>query len=120
MIPIDALGIEIGDKVRVRLRIESKRNLEFVHVKDMRASGFEPINVISRYKYQDGLGYYESTKDASTNFFMDRVDKGVYVFEFDLRATVSGEFTNGICTLQCQYAPEFSTHSKGKRLSIKN
>ena len=120
MAPIDASGIEIGDKIRVRLRIESKRNLEFVHVKDMRASGFEPINIISRYKYQDGLGYYESTKDASTNFFMDRVNKGVYVFEYDLRATVSGEFSNGICTLQCQYAPEFSTHSKGKRLSIKN
>ena len=120
MLPIDASGIEIGDKIRVRLRIKSKRNVEFVHVKDMRASGFEPINVISRYKYQDGLGYYESTKDASTNFFMDRVKKGVYVFEYNLRATVSGEFSNGVCTLQCQYAPEFSTHSKGKRLSIQD
>lgn len=118
--PINASGIEIGDKVRVRLRIETKRYLEFVHVKDMRASGFEPINVISRYKYQDGLGYYESTKDASTNFFMDRVKKGVYVFEYDLRATVEGDFSNGICSLQCQYAPEFSTQSKGKRLNIKN
>jgi uncharacterized protein YfaS (alpha-2-macroglobulin family) len=86
----------------------------------MRASGFEPTNVISRYKYQDGIGYYESTKDASTNFFMDRVNKGVYVFEYDLRATVSGEFSNGVCTLQCQYAPEFSTHSEGKRLSIQD
>ena len=120
MIPIDALRIEIGDKIRVRLRIKSKRNLEFVHVKDMRASGFEPTNVISIYKYQDGLGYYESTKDASTNFFMDRLNKGVYVFEYDLRATVSGEFSNGVCTLQCQYAPEFSTHSEGKRLSIQD
>ena len=120
IIPVDTSGIEIGDKIRIRLRIESKRNLEFIHVKDMRASGFEPINVISRYKYQDGLGYYESTKDASTNFFMDRVNKGVYIFEYDLKATVSGDFSNGICTLQCQYAPEFSTHSKGKRLSIKN
>lgn len=120
MIPVDASGISIGDKIRVRLRIESKRNLEFIHIKDMRASGFEPINVISRYKHQDGLGNYESTKDASTNFFMDQLNKGIYVFEYDLRATVSGEFSNGICTLQCQYAPEFTTHSKGKRLSIKN
>ena len=120
IIPVDTSGIEIGDKIRVRLRIESKRNLEFVHIKDMRASGFEPINVISRYKYQDGLGYYEITKDASTNFFMDQVNKGMFVFEYDLRATVAGNFSNGICTLQCQYAPEFSTHSKGKRLSIKN
>ena len=120
MIPVDTSGIEVGDKIRIRLHIESKRNLEFVHVKDMRSSGFEPINVISKYKYQDGLGYYESTKDASTNFFMDRVNKGVYVFEYDLRATVSGNFSNGVCTMQCLYAPEFSSHSKGKRLNIKN
>lgn len=119
MLPIDVSGIEIGDKIRIRLRIESKRNLEFVHLKDMRASGFDPINVISSYKYQDGLGYYESTKDASTNFFMDHLSKGVYVFEYDLRATISGKFSNGICTLQCQYAPEFTTHSKGKQVIIK-
>ena len=86
----------------------------------MRASGFKPINVISKYKYQDGLGYYESTKDASTNFFMDQVNKGVYAFEYDLRATVSGDFSNGVCTMQCLYASEFSSHSKGKRLKIKN
>jgi len=120
MIPIETSGIEIGDKIRVRLQIESNRNLEFIHVKDMRTSGFEPITAISRYKYQNGLGYYESTKDASTNFFMEKLNKGVFVFEYDLRATVSGEFSNGICTLQCQYAPEFSTHSRGKKLSIKN
>ena len=118
MAPIDVNAIKIGDKIRVRLRIESKINLEFVHLKDMRASGFEPINVISRYKFQDGIGYYESTKDASTNFFMDRLNKGVYVFEYDLRATVAGEFSNGISTLQCQYAPEFATHSKGRRVVI--
>lgn len=120
IIPTDSSGIEVGDRIRIRLRIESKQNLEFVHVKDMRASGFKPINVISKYKYQDGLGYYESTKDASTNFFMDQVNKGVYAFEYDLRATVSGDFSNGVCTMQCLYASEFSSHSKGKRLKIKN
>ncbi|MBL4708632.1 MAG: hypothetical protein JKY48_09370 [Flavobacteriales bacterium] len=120
MTPIDISGIQIGDKIRIRLSIESKRDLEFVHLKDMRASGFEPINVLSSYKYQDGLGYYESTKDASTNFFMDRLNKGTYVFEYDLRATVSGSYSNGISSLQCQYAPEFNTHSKGKNIKIQD
>lgn len=118
MIPIESTTIKVGDKVRVRLRIESKRNLEFVHLKDTRASGLEPVNVLSGYRYQDGLGYYESTRDASTNFFMDNLPKGVYIFEYDLRASVSGSFSNGLARLQCQYAPEFTTHSDGKKVNI--
>ena len=92
--------------------------MEFVHMKDMRASGLEPINVLSSYKYQDGLGYYESTKDASTNFFFDYLQKGVYVFEYDLRVNNAGNFSNGITTIQSMYAPEFSSHSEGVRLKI--
>jgi len=111
--------IEVGDLVTVRVKIKSDRTMQFVHLKDMRASGFEPVNVISQYKYQDGLFYYESTRDASTNFFMDDMAKGTYVFEYDLRANNSGEFSNGITTLQNMYAPELSTHSEGIRVEIK-
>lgn len=118
LIPISSEAIELGDKIVMRLRLESDRDLEFVHLKDMRASGFEPINVLSGYRYQDGLGYYESTKDASSNFYMDYLNKGVYVFEYAVRATVAGEFSNGISTIQCQYAPEFSSHSKGQLVKI--
>lgn len=110
--------IKIGDLVKVRLEIQTDRAMEFVHIKDMRASGFEPVNVISQYKWQDSLGYYESTRDAATNFFIDYLPKGVYVFEYDLRANNAGDFSNGITQLQNMYAPEFSAHSKGKKLSI--
>ncbi|MEZ5024024.1 MAG: hypothetical protein R2728_12345 [Chitinophagales bacterium] len=79
--------------------------MEFVHMKDMRASGLEPINVLSQYKYQDGLGYYESTKDAATHFFFDYLPKGVYVFEYPLRVAHKGDFSNGITTIQSMYAP---------------
>lgn len=119
IVPIDASAIEIGDKIIVRIRLETDRNLEFVHLKDMRASAFEPINTLSSYRYQDGLGYYQSTKDASTNFFIDWLPKGVYVFEYELRASLVGEFSNGISSIQCQYAPEFAAHSQGKRIKIK-
>ena len=81
----DSTKLKVGDLVRVRIELRSDRPMEFVHMKDMRASGLEPINVLSQYKWQDGLGYYESTKDASTNFFFDYLPKGVYVFEYDLR-----------------------------------
>ncbi|WP_299254026.1 alpha-2-macroglobulin family protein [uncultured Lacinutrix sp.] len=110
--------LEVGDLVRVRIELRSDRAMEFVHMKDMRAAGLEPVNVLSKYKYQDGLGYYEATKDASTNFFFDYLPKGVYVFEYDLRVSNAGNMSNGITTIQSMYAPEFSSHSEGVRITV--
>ena len=107
-----------GDKVTARFIIRTDRDLDYVHLKDMRAAGFEPLNVISRTKYQDGLIYYESTKDASENFFIEHLDKGTYVFEYQLIAVHVGDFSNGIATIQCMYAPEFTAHSSGMRFKI--
>ena len=111
-------SLKVGDKVKVRVEVRVDRDMEYVHLKDMRAAGFEPINVISQYKYQDGLGYYESTKDAATNFFMGWLPKGTYVFEYPLRVSHKGNFSNGITTMQCMYAPEFSSHSEGIRVTV--
>jgi uncharacterized protein YfaS (alpha-2-macroglobulin family) len=111
--------LKVGDLVRVRIELRSDRAMEFIHMKDMRAAGLEPVNVLSQYKYQDGLGYYEATKDASTNFFFDYLPKGVYVFEYDLRVNNAGDMSNGITTIQSMYAPEFSSHSEGVRIEIK-
>ncbi|MCB9335515.1 MAG: hypothetical protein H6586_05160 [Flavobacteriales bacterium] len=110
--------LKVGDKVVVRIELRVDRDMEYVHMKDMRASGFEPINVISRYKWQDGLGYYESTKDAATNFFFDYLPKGTYVFEYPLRVSHKGDFSNGITSIQCMYAPEFTSHSEGIRVQV--
>jgi hypothetical protein len=107
-----------GDKVIVRIEIRVDRDMEFVHLKDMRAAGLEPINVLSTHKYQDGLWYYESTRDLATNFFMDRLPKGTYVFEYPLRVNHRGDFSNGITTIQSMYAPEFSSHSEGIRVEV--
>ncbi|WP_275315178.1 MG2 domain-containing protein [Tenacibaculum bernardetii] len=115
----DTTDLKVGDLITVRIELRSDRDMEFIHMKDMRASGVEPINVISQYKWQDGLGYYQATKDAATNFFFDRLPKGVYIFEYDVRVNNSGNFSNGITTIQSMYAPEFSSYSKGKRLVIK-
>jgi len=87
-------------------------------MKDMRASALEPTNVLSGYKWQGGLGYYESTKDASTNFFFNYLRKGTYVFEYPLFVTHAGNFSNGITTIQGMYAPEFSAHSEGVRIQV--
>ena len=110
--------IKLGDKIKVRIELRVDRDMEYVHMKDMRASGFEPVNVISNYKYQGGLGYYESTRDASTNFFISYLNKGTYVFEYALKATMKGDFSNGVTSIQCMYAPEFTSHSEGIRVVI--
>ena len=110
--------LNIGDLVKVRIELHSDRDMEFLHLKDMRAAGFEPIKILSKYRWQDGLGYYESTKDAATNFFIDYLPKGIYIFEYDLRVNNAGNMSNGITTIQSMYAPEFSSHSEGIRVII--
>jgi uncharacterized protein YfaS (alpha-2-macroglobulin family) len=112
--------LKTGDKLVVRITLSVDRDMEFVHMKDMRASGLEPINGggLSGYQYQDGLGYYQSTTDVATNFFFDYLPKGIYVFEYSLKVNAAGTYSNGITTIQCMYAPEFSAHSEGVRIGI--
>lgn len=117
--PIDGkTTLKPGDKLKVRIELRVDRDMEYVHMKDMRASGFEPVNVFSSYQYQDGLAYYESTRDAATNFFFPHLPKGTYVFEYPLLVSHSGDFSNGITTIQCMYAPEFASHSEGVRVKV--
>ncbi len=115
----DGDNLKIGDKINVRIELRVDRDMEYVHMKDMRASCMEPTNVISQYKSQGGLGYYESTKDVSTNFFFGYLNKGTYVFEYPMFVTHAGNFSNGITTIQCMYAPEFTAHSEGVRVNVK-
>lgn len=111
--------LHVGDKVKVRIELRVDRPMEYVHMKDMRGACFEPINVLSNYKYQGGLGYYEATKDLATNFFFHYLQKGTYVFEYPMFVTNKGDYSNGIATIQCMYAPEFSSHSEGVRVKVK-
>ena len=115
----DGAQLKVGDKIKVRIELRVDRDMEYVHMKDMRAACMEPVNVISGYKYQSGLGYYESTKDANTNFFFSWLIKGTYVFEYPMFVTHEGNFSNGITTIQCMYAPEFTSHSEGMRVTVK-
>ncbi|MEJ8818094.1 alpha-2-macroglobulin family protein [Lacibacter sp. H407] len=110
--------LKVGDKIKVRIELRVDRSMEYVHMKDMRPSCMEPVNVISQYKWQGGLGYYETTKDASTNFFFSWLNKGTYVFEYPLFITHAGNYSSGITSIQCMYAPEFTSHSEGVRVKV--
>ncbi len=111
--------LAVGDELVVRLELRTDRDMEFVHLKDHRGSGTEPVNVLSGYKYQDGLGYYESTRDTASHFFIDYLPKGTYVFEYSTRVQLKGRYQMGIAEIQCMYAPEFNSHSESFPLEVK-
>ena len=111
-----ALGV--GDELVVRIELRVDRDMEYVHMKDQRGSGTEPVNVLSRYKYQDGLAYYESTRDTASHFFIDYLPKGVYVFEYSTRVVHRGRYQSGMAQIQCMYAPEFNSHSESFVLDV--
>jgi uncharacterized protein YfaS (alpha-2-macroglobulin family) len=118
IVPIEKDKLKVGDQIKVRIEIKVDRDMEYVHLKDMRASCFEPVDYLSGYRYSAGLGYYQTIKDASMNFFISYLYKGTYVFEYNLVVSQTGDFSNGITTMQSMYAPEFSTHSEGIRVVI--
>jgi len=114
----DGSGLKTGDKIISRIVLKTDRDMEFVHMKDMRGSGLEPVNVFSQSKWQNGLRYYEVTKDAATHFFFDYLPAGSYVFEYPLWVNNQGDFSLGVCTIQSMYAPEFAAHSEGIRIKV--
>ncbi|TAE26138.1 MAG: hypothetical protein EAZ92_11185 [Candidatus Kapaibacterium sp.] len=109
----DKTVLRVGDVVQVRVVLRSDRDMEYIHLHDMRGAGLEPLTTLSGYKWQSGLGYYETMRDASANFFIGWLPSGVWVFEYGLRVTHEGTFQNGITKVQSMYAPEFSSHSEG-------
>ncbi len=108
-----------GDELVVRLVLRTDRDMEFVHMNDQRGSGTEPVNVLSGHRYQDGLAYYESTRDASSHFFIDYLPKGTYVFEYPVKVFHRGRYQSGIANIQSMYAPEFNSHSASQWLEVK-
>ncbi|MBL9128235.1 MAG: hypothetical protein JNL97_11330 [Verrucomicrobiales bacterium] len=112
-------AVRVGDELVVRLELRVDRDLEFVHLKDLRGSGTEPVNVLSEYRFRDGLGYYESTRDTASHFFIEYMPSGTYVFEYPLRVQHRGTFPVGVAEVQCMYAPEFNGHSESTDLTVR-
>ncbi|MFT3687370.1 MAG: carboxypeptidase-like regulatory domain-containing protein [Phycisphaerales bacterium] len=115
---LNAETLKVGDLVTVRIILRTKTDLEFVHLKDLRASCLEPVDVLSGRMSQGGLYFYRSIRDVATNFFFDNINKGTYVLEYDLRVTNTGAFNTGISTMQSMYAPEYATHSLNTRITV--
>ena len=110
--------VQVGDELVMRVELRVDRAMEYIHLKDYRGSGTEPVNVLSRYKFQDGLAYYESTKDTASHFIIDYLPRGTYVFEYSVRVQHRGVYETGIAELQCMYAPEFNSHSGSVQITV--
>jgi len=112
-------AVQVGDELVVRIELRVDRDMEYVHLKDQRGSGTEPVNVLSQHRFQDGLRYYESTRDTASHFFIDYLPKGTYVFEYATRVQLRGEYQTGVAEIQCMYAPEFNSHSESIPLVVR-
>ena len=110
--------LAVGDDLVSRLTIRTDRDLEYVHLKNRRGSGTEPRNVLSRYRFQGRLAYYESTRDTASHFFIDYLPVGSHVIETAARVFHAGRFQSGTAEIQCMYAPEFAAHSGSFELEV--
>ncbi len=118
LVPITKQSLKVGDKLTVKITFESKQDMSFVFVKDLRAAGCEPIEQVSHYEYNDRMCYYQSNTDTDMEFFIEFLPKGIHQLEYSMFVTKEGNLSNGYALIQCQYAPEFSAYSDGMRLKV--
>ena len=114
----ESAPLKVGDKITVRLTVKADRDMDFVQIKDDRAACMEPLQAVSGFRWSNGLGYYQATKDSSTQFFIDQMRKGTYVIEYQVYVNRTGEYQTGIATVQSAYAPEFGGHTGGYRVMV--
>ena len=110
--------LRVGDELVTRLVVSNDRAMEFVHVKDSRASGTEPVELLSGYHWQDGLAFYRETRDAATHIFLDSLPPGTHVFEIAARIQHAGIYQSGSAEIRCLYAPGFSARSNSVAIEV--
>ncbi|MDR1817068.1 MAG: hypothetical protein LBR07_02595 [Puniceicoccales bacterium] len=116
--PAGNAPLALGDTLVVRVEIRADRDMEFIHLKDQRPSGCEPVNVLSGHHYRSGLGYYESVRDTASHFFIAHLPAGTHVFEYDMRVRNRGLFQSGVAEIQSAYAPAFASRSASTPLRV--
>ena len=116
--PLTGQNLQVGDRICIRITVTNDQDMQFVHLKDLRAGCFEPTEQLSGNRWQDNLGYYQETTDVATNFFFDFLPKGTHVFEYTVWIAQRGTYQDGIATLQCVYAPQYSANSDAGSVTI--
>ncbi len=121
LVPLSAkTRLQPGDEVEVHISLRAKQSLDYVHLRDPRPAGFEPVNNLSNHKWDQSIYWYEEIRDSGTNFFFEHLPQGDYTFKYRISAAVSGTFKAAPAFVQPMYAPEFSAYSKGDSIEIAN
>ncbi|OYZ01038.1 MAG: hypothetical protein B7Y37_09090 [Sphingobacteriia bacterium 28-36-52] len=110
--------VKVGELITVSLSMKIDRDMDYVHLKDLRPAATEPTTQLSGYRFQENLFYYQSTKDVSNNYYFSYLPKGNYQFTYTIRATHKGLYTAGFASIQSMYAPAFNAHSNAIKLRI--
>ena len=118
LVPVTNQALKVGDKLNVKITFTNEQDMSYVFVKDLRAAGFEPIEQISHYEYNDRMSYYQSNTDTDMEFFIECLPKGTHQLEYSMFVTKGGHLNNGYALIQCQYAPEFSAYSDGMKIRV--
>lgn len=109
--------VKVGDEIEVYLKINTKSQFEYMHLKDPKPAGFEAVSLLSGWKYEK-LFFYEEQRDSLTNFFISWLPHGEFVLRYKLKPTKAGTFRVGAATLQSMYAPDMTGHSSGFVINV--
>ena len=118
-VPLNRVTLKTGDRIAIRLTISVGRDMQFVCLTDSRAACFEPTEQLSGYKCRERICYYEEVKNTETRFYFDFLPKGTYVISYELDVDRPGEYTQGLSTIQCLYAPQIIARTPAQTIIIK-
>ena len=110
--------LQVGDRIKVRIEIAADRAMDYLELVDARPSCTEPLSTRAGWRWSDGLSYYVTVGNTDTRFYIEHIDKGHYVAEYELYITNPGTFLSGAATMQCMYAPEFRAVSPAVSLQV--
>jgi hypothetical protein len=113
---VESNEAKLGEKIKIVITVINDQNLEYVHMKDSRPAGVEPVFVPSGYNWRNN--YYFTLKDASTNYFFGNLAKGKRTFEYEVKANNIGVFNSGITTIESMYDPTVNARSDNKVITI--
>ena len=111
--------LHVGDELTVQLTVKADRDMDFIQIKDTRAACMEPKEALSGYRHSDAIGYYQVMRDASAEFFIDKLRKGIVQIGYKVYIDRPGTYQTGIATVQSAYAPEFAGHTKSLSVTVR-
>ena len=116
---VENTTLKPGDRIKIRLIVNSDREMQNICIRDYRPAAFEPVKTDNGYDYFAWKGYYKVVKDECTEFYFRSFPKGSTYLEYEAYVKYKGSFTGGYSEAQSLYSPEFVTNSKGVNIMVK-